>query len=237
MGKNGFLGRTVGVIGFGGLLAVVFVAGGCAETQVYKDNRALREQNRELQARLDERNALRTETVPLTPPPAPAPAAPAEPVPAAAGFAAPAPQPLINVGPTRPEKMVANDLGGETTVDPISGTTTVNFLGDALFDSGKATLKESAKTNLNKLAAALKKQYAGKPVKVNGHSDSDPIRHSKWKSNQELSEARAKAVREYLVTKGVNASLVSATGFGDSQPKSATDKAKNRRVEIVVATR
>ena len=83
----------------------------------------------------------------------------------------------------------------------------------------------------------MKKQYAGKPVHVQGHSDSDPIKHSTWKSNQELSEARAKAVRDYLVSKGVSMSHVTAEGFGDSKPKSPTDKAKNRRVEVVVLTK
>jgi flagellar motor protein MotB len=219
---------------FAGMLAVVFTAGGCGETLVYKQNKELRDQNRELQAKLDERNALRTESIPLTPPAAPASAV----QPPIAQFnepVAPTPPP-ITVGPSSPTPPTT-DLGGEFTFDDRTGTATVNFMGDALFDSGKATLKDTAKKSLDKMVAALKKQYAGKPVKVNGHSDNDPIRHSKWKSNQELSEARAKAVRDYLVQKGVNASQVSFTGFGETHPKSATDKSKNRRVEIVVMTR
>jgi flagellar motor protein MotB len=71
---------------------------------------------------------------------------------------------------------------------------------------------------------------------VEGHTDSDPIKVSQWKSNQELSEARADAVKKYLVSKGVDANSVSTSGLGSSRPKS-NDKAANRRVEIVVVTR
>lgn len=227
MGLGFGTNRTAAAAWAVGGLCAVLSTGGC-QNKVYDDNKALREQNRELQARLDERNSMRPQDVPLTPPDG------AKPLPdRASSTTAPAvatvPPPAAPTPPT--------DLGGEVTVDPVAGTTTVNFLGDALFDSGKATLKTGAKTNLEKVVAALKKQYAGKPVKVQGHSDSDPIRHSAWKSNQELSEARAKAVRDYLVQRGVPAAGVSAEGFGDAKPKSPTDKSMNRRVEIVVLTR
>jgi flagellar motor protein MotB len=98
-------------------------------------------------------------------------------------------------------------------------------------------LKESSKASLDKVAAALKKQYPGKPVKVQGHTDADPIVHSKWSSNMELSKARADAVRSYLVAKGVDGGSVIAEGFGESKPKDPREKSKNRRVEIVVVTR
>jgi flagellar motor protein MotB len=223
--------RSAGKIGWviGGLGAVA-LAGGC-QNKVLDENKALRDQNRELQARLDERNSMKAQDAPLTPP---------EPVKPKEFAAAPAPAPMPAFTPTpapAPAPAAPVDLGGEVSVDPVAGTTTVNFLGDALFDSGKATVKDTAKANLDKMVAALKKQFAGKQVKVQGHSDSDPIKHSKWTSNQQLSEARAKAVRDYLVQKGVNASAVTAEGFGDAKPKSTTDKSKNRRVEIVVLTR
>ena len=83
----------------------------------------------------------------------------------------------------------------------------------------------------------MKKEYPGKQIRVEGHTDADPIRVSKWKSNQELSEARANAVRQYLAQKGVDANSLSIRGFGADKPKSQTDKALNRRVEIVVITR
>ena len=78
--------------------------------------------------------------------------------------------------------------------------------------------------------------FGGKQIRVEGHTDSDPIKVSRWKSNQELSVARADAVKKYLVSKGVDANEVSVAGFGSDRPKSS-DKAQNRRVEIVVVTR
>src|SRR5439155_6198907 len=68
-----------------------------------------------------------------------------------------------------------NLAGIETSYDPKAGTMTVNLPGDVLFDAGKATLKDSAKTTLNKVVAALKKDYANKKVLVEGHTDNDPI--------------------------------------------------------------
>ena len=240
MGSVAVDGRGIGARGaralFGraaclaaGLSLVLVAAAGC-QNKMKEENDKLWVQNRELQARVSERSSMQSQEAPLTPP---------EPVKAPEPIVAkpvPAPVSVPAVAPPAPSP-TPSDLGGDITVDLDAGTTTVNFVGDALFDSGKATLKESAKASLNKMVAGLKNQYAGKPVKVQGHSDSDPIRVSKWKSNQELSEARAKAVRDYLVQKGVPANQVTAEGFGDAKPKSPNDKAKNRRVEIVVSTR
>ncbi|MDB5294722.1 MAG: yiaD [Phycisphaerales bacterium] len=239
MGSVAFLGGRSGGkrTAFRGaaLGAVVLVAGAGCQNKMKDENDRLWQQNRELQARIDERNSMKSQEAPIAPPePAKAP----EPsVKAPDPVKPPAEPTAFKPAPTPPPAPTPTDLGGEVSVDPVAGTTTVNFLGDALFDSGKATVKESAKANLNKLVAALKAQYAGKTVKVQGHSDSDPIKVSKWKSNQELSEARAKAVRDYLASKGVPAAQLSAEGFGDAKPKSATDKSKNRRVEIVVLTK
>lgn len=224
-GVRPLFGRAVAAAA--GLSLVLVAAGGC-QNKMKEENDKLWIQNRELQARVDERNSMKSQEAPLTPP---------EPAKAPEPMAAKPPAPPPVAQPPAPSPAQPSDLGGDVTVDLDAGTTTVNFVGDALFDSGKAALKESAKTNLNKMATGLKGQYAGKPVKVQGHSDSDPIRVSKWKSNQALSEARAKAVRDYLVQKGVPAAQVTAEGFGDAKPKSPSDKSANRRVEIVVMTK
>lgn len=222
------------MLSLGGLAVVALATAGGCQNKVLDDNKKLREQNMELQARLSERESMKAQDAPLTPP---EPKAPAEPKTVTPPPVTVQPPPVVVTPPPVTVSPPPADLGGEVTVDPQAGTTTVNFLGDALFDSGRATVKDTAKANLDKMVTALKKQYAGKTVKVQGHSDSDPILHSKWKSNQELSEARAKAVRDYLVKKGVPATLLSAEGLGDTKPKSPTDKSKNRRVEIVVATK
>ena len=125
----------------------------------------------------------------------------------------PAAQPAAARPPVTRTPVPPQIEGTETTTDPVAGTMTVRVPGDVVFDPGKAMIREQARTTLDKIAAALKKDYAGKPVRVEGHTDSDPIRVSKWKSNQELSEARAAAVKAYLVQKGVNASSVTTQGF------------------------
>lgn len=127
--------------------------------------------------------------------------------------------------------------GIEVTRDERAGTMTINLPGDVLFTSGSADLKESSKATLNKIVAAIKKDYSGKKIFVDGHSDSDPINRTRkqWEDNLDLSAARARSVEKYLVSQGLNGNLIEPRAFGPTAPKG--DKAKSRRVEIVVATR
>jgi flagellar motor protein MotB len=85
---------------------------------------------------------------------------------------------------------------------------------------------------LDRIASKLTKNYRGAAIRIEGHTDSDPIKRSKWSSNDALSQARADAVKKYLVSKGVSASRLESIGYGSSQPKGT--KATSRRVEIVV---
>ncbi len=126
-------------------------------------------------------------------------------------------------------------IGGiETTYDRTAGTMTVNLPGELLFDPGKATLKASATATLDKIAKALTHDYAGKQVRVEGHTDNDPITKTKdvWQDNLDLSLNRAAAVTRFLENKGVDAKLITTSGFGPNRPKG--NKAQSRRVEIVV---
>lgn len=135
------------------------------------------------------------------------------------------------------------DLGDGDFSRDASGNLTATLAGEVLFDSGQATIKSTAKKSLDRIASTLKGKYSSYNVRIGGHTDSDPINKSKskWSSNDQLSQARADAVRSYLVNKGVSAGRVSAQGFGSSQPKasntSKSGKAQNRRVEITVLTR
>jgi chemotaxis protein MotB len=104
--------------------------------------------------------------------------------------------------------------------------------GDVLFDPGQATLKSSAKKSLDRIAAEIKSKYKGDSIRVEGHTDSDPIKKAKFSSNQALSDARAESVRKYLISKGVSSGRIDAVGYGSSKPKSS--KASSRRVEIVI---
>src|SRR5690348_1226589 len=166
-----------------GMLAVValsMAAAGC-QNKVYDENQALRRQNQELQSQLDTNHSRPEPEQPVV-------------------VQAPQQAPVVAQAPQAPEatetpierpqrvRRAKPDLGDlEVTEDRAAGTTTVSLPGDLFFDSGRATLKESAKKSLDKVAAALKKDYANKHVRIEGHTDSDPIVHSKWKGNKELS--------------------------------------------------
>lgn len=116
-------------------------------------------------------------------------------------------------------------------VDSPSGPT-AEIAGNLLFDSGSATLKPTARQTLDGIASEIRSKYRGASIRVEGHTDSDPIRRSKWKTNDALSQARADAVAKYLATKGIPASRIEAMGYGSSRPKAT--KAASRRVDIVV---
>ncbi|HEY0007498.1 MAG TPA: OmpA family protein [Tepidisphaeraceae bacterium] len=122
--------------------------------------------------------------------------------------------------------------------DERAGTITVNVPGDVLFTSGDASVKDNAKATLGKIAGILKKDFAGKKIMVDGHTDSDPISRSKdkWKDNLDLSAARARSVADVLVSQGIDKKLVGTRGFGETAPKPGS-KDKSRRVEIVVVTK
>ena len=115
----------------------------------------------------------------------------------------------------------------------------VRVLDRVLFDSGKAALRSESFPVLEKVARILKAEVKDQPIGIEGHTDNQPIRHSKWSDNDELSLARANAVLTYLVEQqGLEAGRLSAIGRGERQPIASNDTAQgrrmNRRVEIVV---
>lgn len=109
--------------------------------------------------------------------------------------------------------------------------TVIPISGDILFEAGQATLKSSAKKDLDRVVSQIR-QHSGATVRIEGHTDTDPIRKSKWGSNEALSKARADAVRDYLSTKGISRGSISTVGMGASQPKAS--KPASRRVEVVI---
>ena len=108
------------------------------------------------------------------------------------------------------------------------------------FKAGSDLLKTDVQliTALNAAADALER-HDGASVAVVGHTDGDQIKISKWKSNDELSLARAQRVASVLSSNGVNPDRISIDGRGSREPlaspeRNATDKARNRRVEIMI---
>jgi chemotaxis protein MotB len=130
------------------------------------------------------------------------------------------------------------DFGPGVEVAETARQITVTLPNAILFDSGQAVLKASSKTTLGNVAAVIKRDYASKMVRVEGHTDSDPIRKSKWKDNWELSCQRGLAVLRYLVAQGIPKTQVYAAGFGQHTPRDTNatkaGKARNRRVQVVI---
>lgn len=152
------------------------------------------------------------------PAPEPAPIAAAEPAPAPAPAPAPEPAPAPACKPNMQ---------------------TITVSAEKLFGFDKANLKAEGKAALDEAAAKIKASPEIKAVIVTGHTD----RIGSDAYNQKLSERRAKQVADYLVSQGVDSSIISAEGKGETQPvvECAGNKATkklvqclqpNRRVEI-----
>jgi len=108
--------------------------------------------------------------------------------------------------------------------------------GEILFSSGQAEVTDNGKATLQQLVSVLRDE--GKKIRVEGHTDTDPIRRSRWKSNLELSVARAVAVAEFLKGASLPADQIAVAGYGEYRPADeGTDdaaKRRNRRVEILM---
>ena len=107
-------------------------------------------------------------------------------------------------------------------------------MSDVLFDTGKYTLKPTTQISLAKVAGILQ-AYPGLKVQVEGYTDStgsDDL-------NQKLSENRASAVKDFLVSQGVPPSNMTSAGFGKNDPvadnTTPSGRAQNRRVNMVVS--
>ncbi|MCC6661092.1 MAG: OmpA family protein [Phycisphaerales bacterium] len=112
------------------------------------------------------------------------------------------------------------------------GEVVLEIAGEVLFDSGSVSLKSSAKSSLSKVANVIQSRYPSNMIRVEGYTDSDPIRKSNWKTNERLSAERALAVENYLVTKGLSNDQLYSAAFGPARPKPS--KKDSRRVEIVI---
>lgn len=139
------------------------------------------------------------------------------------------------------EKSLEKEMaGGGLSVGLESRGLVVTVLDRLLYDSGRAVLKASSLATLDKLVVILQSELRENMVYVEGHTDNDPIRMSAWRSNWELSMARAAEVVHYFIETGqLNPKRLAATGYGEFHPvvenRSPETKSQNRRVEIVVS--
>lgn len=121
------------------------------------------------------------------------------------------------------------------------------FQSEVLFPSGSAELEPQGLIQIANVADALREIGEKIPkeidwiLQVDGHTDTRPIRTPQFRSNWELSSARAIAVVEFLHSRGIPYERLAARGFAEFQPlESGTDApslAKNRRIELKITTR
>ncbi len=115
----------------------------------------------------------------------------------------------------------------------------ISMYGAILFDSGKADIKTEARPILSKIASILK-VYDNNIIKIEGHTDNVPISSNiKYKSNMELSTARACSVWEYMTEeKGLDPKTIESAGRSEFDPvadnSTEEGRKKNRRVEFKI---
>ena len=137
------------------------------------------------------------------------------------------------------KRELERQLKGKVGLDVGDRGLVITLADNILFDSGKAKIKEDANPVLDKIISVIKNKASDKNVGVEGHTDNVPIKYSSWKSNRELSTARANNVYHYLVkVGGLDPAKITTMGYGEFRPVAANDtdtgRAKNRRVEIVI---
>ncbi len=133
--------------------------------------------------------------------------------------------------------------GSGASVRIKEGKISVMLPSSILFNSGQTKLKKAAKSSLVKVCNVVKNDFPDATIRIEGHTDSDPLKRTKnvYKSNWELSALRASNVLHYLVDScRLDPKKLYIAGFGKHQPvasnKSKGGKKKNRRVEIVILT-
>lgn len=144
--------------------------------------------------------------------------------------------------PVDPSASARDALAGSgADVEWRNGELVITLTNEILFRSGAATLTGEARAALNRVSTLIRQEYPGNFVRVEGHTDNQPIRRTKdkWQDNWHLAGARARAVLHYLSDQGgIARSQLSFAGYADTQPRedntSRGGRAANRRVGIVV---
>ncbi len=121
-------------------------------------------------------------------------------------------------------------------VEEREGEVIVRFPGKFAFPSGTESLTSEFLIALNNLAAVIKKSKG--EIIIAGHTDDRPIKTDRFRSNWDLSTARANSVVQYLLEfTDVDQSRLATMGYADSRPLAANDteenRALNRRVEVI----
>jgi chemotaxis protein MotB len=127
---------------------------------------------------------------------------------------------------------------GKLQVEVRNGLMLVKLPDNILFDPGKTDLKKEGQDAIVQVTGILN-GIEGRKFQVAGHTDNRPIgKNSKFKSNWELSSARALQVLDLMVNSGMDPRRLSAAGYADVLPIGSNDtddgRRQNRRIEIVL---
>ena len=130
---------------------------------------------------------------------------------------------------------------GNITIQQVRDQLTINMVDRVLFDSGQAQVKPAGVKVLKQVGDVLN-SITDKQIRIEGHTDNVPISsklQDKFKTNWELSTARATNVVRYLIDQGgVNRQYLSAVGYAETRPVATNDtdagRSSNRRIEIVL---
>jgi len=143
----------------------------------------------------------------------------------------------------RIKTIAGNSLVGTGIVVNVRDNDVVSLTlpSSSYFSVGNVKLKQEAKSNLKRISQLLKKQFFNKGVRIEGHTDNEPVKRAKgkYKTNWELSAARAISVLYYLTDEcGLSPENIYIAGFGEHRPiadnKTKSGRNQNRRVEIVI---
>ncbi len=133
------------------------------------------------------------------------------------------------------DAIVAEGLQDEAGVAIDGRGVIVRIDGQVLYAQGDAALKPEAASMLTRLAGVIR--GTAHRVMIEGHTDDVPIQTARYRSNWELSTARAIAAMRYLVEQEVDAERIGVAGYADQRPLASNDtpahRATNRRVEFV----
>ncbi len=126
---------------------------------------------------------------------------------------------------------------GQLKISLRDGRMVIALANDVLFDSGQTVVKPDGQKAIAQVATVLR-SIPNRRYQVAGHTDNVPIQTGRFRSNWDLSTARAVEVVRFLVAQGLKPELVSAAGYGEFDPvapnDSPQDRAKNRRIEITL---
>ena len=126
-------------------------------------------------------------------------------------------------------------MGRVAVVKRAPSGTIVTFQSDPLFQFNKSDLKPEATSKLDAISEQLKTGFEGHKIHVNGYTDAVG---GAGPGNQALSDKRAEAVKNYLISKGIKDDMIDSSGHGPADPvaSNANDAGRtlNRRVEIVI---